>query len=313
MVELVARGDGQTVDGMLEGPRGVTVLGDLLSEYRPADVPVDSSEDEHLATVLDRVQRQLGALEYRASARAVTDDPTGDYVVELRGDGYLDLPDEVTGVRCWQVSAGQGHQVEPRLDARGLCARLGQVSYDGLTSFFAIELTATAGNRQDHVRFVVNAHLQGAPPDRVRDVLARMLKDKQDLLRYLLFLLSDAGPQAVAQLAEIGSGAWQWNASSTSVFGDAPLLETLLEALVGDPDKVDHVARLLADLRESGRDHDLVPTELAAIWQPIAVVRDALRDADDERSAARVLVDAIGPNADVAGAAQDDGDGGVDG
>lgn len=275
LVELVMRGEHATIDHLLEGAEGVTALGDLLTDYAPAAAIEEASEAQQLDSCLELARRRLGALTFRAVATALTEDPYQDYDLHLRADGQLDLPDEVTEVHCWHVSAGQGHQVKPTLRDDGFQAHLGTVSYDGLTSFYALEATAEIGQRRERTRFVVNATLQGAPAGRNEDVLGRLLKDRDDLLRYLLFLLEDSGTEAAALLATISAGPTGGDdTTAPALFGATPLLETLLQALVSDPDKVDQVGRLLRDLERAGRLDDLVPADLAQIWAPIAAVRD---------------------------------------
>jgi hypothetical protein len=245
----------------------------LIEPYRPAhDDPPDETDTHAVAKVLDAARRAIGALPFVATLMARDVDT---YQLGLRAASAVRLADEITAVSCWPISRGQGHQVTLAPDAEGLSAAFGAVSREGITSFFGVEVQATVGAASDAVRFVVNAELVGAPGGRADQVITQILTNRQDVLRYLLFLLADTSG-GLAGLAELlggateGGGAWD-------VAGDGmPLFETLMRALTRDPDRLDHVAKLLDDLRDSNRADELVPPELDAVWAPIWAARQEL-------------------------------------
>jgi hypothetical protein len=96
------------------------------------------------------------------------------------------------------------------------------------------------------------------------------------VLRYLLLLLSgdsiDAQQLANALTGE-GAGAvrrdrWAW---------ETPLLEAMVRALAGDPERLDHLARVIADIRRTGKAAELLPEDLDLVWEPIWKARQELR------------------------------------
>jgi hypothetical protein len=118
-------------------------------------------------------------------------------------------------------------------------------------------------------RFVVNAVLVGAPANR-REVLMRsMLKDRRQIIRFLLMLLGDieGGP---AESDGAGSPSVWRGTSAFSSEHDQALLEPLLRALDRDPSRLDQVERILRDLGLGSGDEALLEgfEELfAPIWE----------------------------------------------
>ena len=49
-----------------------------------------------------------------------------------------------------------------------------------------------------------------------------------------------------------------------------------MRTLARDPARLDHVAKLLDDLRERDRTRELVPEDLDALWTPIWNIRQEL-------------------------------------
>lgn len=274
LVELRIRQDGVGIDALLALEEGVTTLRAMLEEYVPPDQPdVDDSDAQKLERVLDRARRKLGAFRFTATL-----DPAGDdgFELALTGQGEIELPDEIVAVHCWPISRGQGHQVTPRFDDGEVSAAFGRISEAGITSFFAFELRAQAGSTTDVIRFVVNADLEGAPEGRTERVITQILRDRQDVLRYLLFLLADlsGGYAALMDFLEaIGDGSRRERPLGEF---EPPLFETLVRAVSRDPARLDHIHRLMQDLAESGRVEDLVPEGLELIWEPIWEVREEL-------------------------------------
>jgi hypothetical protein len=272
LVELVgARSDVGTAS-MLETEGEVTSFGHLLRDYPLADTA--TTEDEaarSLAADLERARRLLGRLTYTADARGDCE----PYTLSLRGAGDLVLPDAVTKVHCWRITAGQGHLITPTVTSSGLHADFGRVPEDGLTSFFAFEVAGRTAGHQDVVRFVVNARLRGGPEDRAERVLARLLRNRSDLMRYLQFLLADAGAGILELLEGIGE-ATPSAGSQPSLLEQPALMERLLSTLVHDPTRLVHVDRLLHDLDETGRIEELAPPGLRELWSAVDEVRREL-------------------------------------
>ena len=270
LVELTGDSESFSVTSLLEADDGNATFGSMLLDHEPSGDEVDESADR-LERELDRARREIGQLRFTATVRAHGD----EYAVTLTTDRLPDLPRSIVDVRIWRLSLGQGH-------AHSVIEHDGhweidypRVDYRGLSAFFAIELIAQVDGKEDRAQMCVTADLGGAPPSRVDDVITHILQDSNQVIRYLLFLLADSGADASEQLAAIttlqGDGG-----SGGGLFGSAPLLETLLHALSRDPRKLDHVGRLVADLRRTGSAEELLPPGLEQLWDAIAAAREEL-------------------------------------
>lgn len=272
LVELATRSWRHGIDRLLEaGTPDATGLRDLLQPYRPRhDEPAQKTAHEELQRLLDRYRRSLAAAAYRARLTAHED----GFLLELTADEVGAVGEEVASVRCWPITLGAGHAVVPRLEAGRLHARFGRVSPQGVTSFFAFELTARHEHLTEDVTFAINAHLVGAPHERREQVLTELLRTRDDVLRYLLLLLADADTEALSAALAASDGSmgahWEHPAREPALF------ERLVRTLATDPARLDHVARLIDDLRRTGRHHELLPDGIEAVWEPIWQARERL-------------------------------------
>lgn len=270
LVQLTGRRDRFNLTSLLDAGDGDATFGSMLVDHAPTQDEHDDTS-ERLERELDRARREIGRLRFTATVQEAGD----DFAIRLITDRLPDLPESIVDVRIWRLSLGQGHAhsvIEhdghwaidyPRVDLRGMSA------------FFAIELLAEVSGRQDRAQMAVTAELVGAPPSRVEDAITHILQDSDQVVRYLLFLLADSGAEAADQLTALASQSGNGDGGG-GMFGAAPLLETLLSALSRDPRKLDHVGRLVEDLRRNGSADELLPEGLEQLWDAIAAARDEL-------------------------------------
>ncbi len=105
-------------------------------------------------------------------------------------------------------------------------------------------------------------------------MLANLLKNAADFLAYLRFLLADLeDAQALLEsLATNGSvEPWRTHASQP------PVLEPMIRALGRDPERLDHIARLIADLGRTPDGLSRLPQGFQEVWQPIWQARQEMR------------------------------------
>ena len=169
----------------------------------------------------------------------------------------------------WPITLKQG-QGRPLLSG----VRFDRVSFDALTAFFAIELTATEDRTTEAIRFVITAELEGAPQDREDRLLTRILRNKADVLRYLHLLLAP-DDQPLAGLLDANAGGEDRQFAG---FGDTALFETMARALARDPQRLDHAASLIESLRRTSGGQELLPSGFDDVWEPIWAAREELRE-----------------------------------
>ena len=143
-----------------------------------------------------------------------------------------------------------------------------------LSSLFAFSVEAAEGSRKKQERFTLNLLLEGAPEDRRDRVLRTVLRDRERVLRFLLFLLADGDPRQATRLLRSGGQAGEGEGPPIMAL---PLFESLLHALERDGAKLDHVARLIDDLRKTPEGEALIPEGFAEVWDPVWAAREAQR------------------------------------
>lgn len=271
MVELVGGRAACGIDMILGTEQGTTSFRDLLIPFEPLETPLlPDPTAEELAKRLEDARCTLSSERWLAVA-SKADEDRFDLTLRPAGDRWPRL-DESVRVQCWPITVAES-MARPLATPEPL--RFGPLSVEGLTPFFAFELTARAGGQENSVRFVVNARLTGAPADRRERLLRYHLRDPQQLIRFLLLLLSldeKASEGVPPNWSTIGIG----NFGSTSTA--EALLEPMLRALAESPAALDQVAQTLDDLKRTPDGAAVIPEGLAHLWAPIWEARQRLSE-----------------------------------
>jgi hypothetical protein len=260
------------IDALMAKGQGEARFSDLLKlyvehEYRPPD-----ELEEGLRARIDEARQALVRAAMVARVGAESDE--GIFTVALVcGRESATIPEAVS-VRCWPVMLGQGASVP--LGASGSELARFVVTGEELSSLFAFSVEAAEGSRRREERFTLNLLLEGAPADRRDRVLRSVLRDRDRVLRFLIFLLADGDPQQAAGLLASGDRTGDGEGEDSYVI-DLPLFESLLRALEREPAKLDHVAGLVEDLRKTPEGEALIPEGFTEIWDPIWAAREARR------------------------------------
>jgi hypothetical protein len=265
------------VDAVLGAERETGLL-TLLQRFDPdkAGIPCDDAQ-ERLDALVETWQRTIARLGLRACVYSTTSPEQFEVHLQSSQSVPGQIPPSLS-ILCWPVTLGTGSAAAVRLDDTTV-AQFHQLSYEALSTFFAFEISARDRDRQGVTRFVLNLPLEGAPPDRRQRLLRSMLQNRAQVLRFLLLLLSDSGAEldgvlrATRALAEFGV-----TGSASQLFG-LPLFEAMVRALDRDPARLEHIARLVDDLRSSPETSQLLPDDFDAIWEPIrAAAAEVKRD-----------------------------------
>lgn len=263
-VEVLAELQGPAsvgVAALLAETEGETNFVDLMADYRPLPEPVAETEQEQLELRLETLRRGIAATRFVASVAPGGD----DFVLSLTGDDPLPTMDaDELELSIWPVTLDESSSARPLAPGQPAKADF-TLTLEGLTSFFAVRVSARRGQVSGTSRFLVNTRLEGVPKDRHSRLLAGMLRDPDRLLRYLLMLLADEG--TVLEGDGTGRGAGWWSTWAGAGWGELPLLELLLRALDRYPQRLDHIDQLLRDLADE-RDR-VLPEGFDAVWKPV--------------------------------------------
>ena len=135
-----------------------------------------------------------------------------------------------------------------------------------ISAFFAFESTIILEEKRLADGFVLKLPLTGAPEDRTERVLRALLKDKSQVLRLMLLLLSLDGRSDPGGLI-VGPG--RTNGGNWASQGMIPLFECMIRALARDQRRLDDLNHLIQDLRSHPDTKDLLPDRIDEIWEPI--------------------------------------------
>ena len=248
-------GIASVLDGSAEAPG----LGALLAEYSVSEE--EGAADAAIATSyeLEGFHQQL-ALNTPVLHITPVDGERVEAGLTLTIPG--DPPGETT---VWLASLpGGGHR-------RGLADPLTwTLAPIHVTPFIAVETTAGAGDARVTRRCVLKATLTGAIDDRRHRAVFDILRSKQDVLRYLVFLLGDPSYDALfAQLAGLDVERYVDNPVPGPQNLEVALFEPLVRATGRDQDALARVASLVEELRELPNGRDLVPDGFEELWDVV--------------------------------------------
>ena len=262
MVELVGRKSRFGVDQFLRQAKGETTFADLLKEYdrNAAPVPADATAQK-LDDLLHATKRALAAAGPRLVVTSASESDSFDMSMEwTRAPRW---PHATVEIRAWPIT--QQAERAQTLDKSMVFSRL---SYGGLTPLIAFAITAKLGEAKRESVFVMNLPLQGAPEDRQDRIVRSLIENREQLLRYILFLLA-SGDETAASSGDLRKLLKSLEDGPDRTPANPCLLETMLRALHRGPAQLERVSSLLEVLRKQPGSSELLSNDFQKIWEPI--------------------------------------------
>ena len=273
VVELTGLRSRFGIDTLLDGKDGEPPFSSLLRElenFQPACV-----EDPELAAIEKKIEDARSVLvaaplHFRCNSNE-NDAARYDLAVEWPAPGGL-VPNGVE-VACFPVTLREEYA---RALSQEVPVSFPNLSLLDITRFLELRLSAGQGDRRRVERFVRHLPMLGEPDGREEKVLHSLLVNKKEFINYLLLLLADEGSNGAGSESVDG----QVEGAAGMGFTTPAILETLLRALDRAPARLDHVHRLVTDLRSKPDAAELLPAGFDAVWDPIWRAR--LERATDE-------------------------------
>jgi hypothetical protein len=242
---------------------------DLLVEFPGNPRP---KPKEHFKMMIEESKRKLAKADMHA--RASPSDNLG-FNLYLEGETLI-FPAEIS-ICCWPIT--KPHEFAKEFNGSNQpYAAFSVVSNQALTSFFAFQITAKSGEELESSRFVLNLPLEGAP-ERTNDILEYLVKDEEQLIRFMLLMLSDEKSQPFGEDERkvIPTERPREKTSHTSII---PLFECMVQALAHDPSKIDEIKTLIDDLSKNPKTDKKLPEEFESVWGPIWSARMKIKHDD---------------------------------
>lgn len=255
------------VEAVLNGSPEAPGLSRIMEEYTVTNKA--GADDATIATSyeLERFHQQLAVAEPVLHVGSVD----GDRVAVTL---TLTIPAEAPGAtRIWIASL----PAETQAQALGSPLHW-TIAPINVTPFIAIETTLGTGAARVTRRCVLKAKLTGAIDGRRNDAVFSILRSKEDVLRYLVFLLGDPSYDALfAQLAGVDGERYSGSDRPVLTSADVALFEPLVRATGRDEDALARVASLVEDLRALPNGDELVPDGFDELWGVVWQVHEERR------------------------------------
>jgi hypothetical protein len=274
LVELRGKSKHMGVEAILAPQlQGVSVLQDLLEPYTPApESDVDPSV-RILEQALRLMRQYVVDLELEVKAELIDADL---FNLKLLPTKSPKLPEVEIELQCWPLSLQQAVDAQFLSTVSNWKAIFSSTSFESLTTFFAFEGRVIVDGKSDTCRFMLNLPSSGFPPDRRQRLLGHLLKDRQQVMRYLFLLLSEDGSFSLSDFTEMPGNTGSSTSTNEGYHAELPMLESLVRALESNPEKLDHIERLVTELSSTAEGQALLPEEFEQIWKPLWQARKAL-------------------------------------
>lgn len=274
LVELLGSKQQFGIDALLAFQDKEVTFRSLLESYIPPTEPViDENPLEDLAN-----WAEVQLLQLQLSAIVLPIEEPDQYCLQLQFEAVElpEFPAEIQ-VKCYPMTRCDLATLLEAQTTRTIDFK--PLTCQAITSFFAFEIW-TSDNQQKLSSFLLNVPLMGVPANRRQQILRSLLQDKNQVLKLLMFLLSNNKAEVRELLDGFGidsiTGASGLNASNGGSPSLFPVFEAMIRALDRNPMKLDHVARLVEDLRQLPEEEQVLPDNFVAIWQPIYTARQKL-------------------------------------
>jgi hypothetical protein len=250
------------VDQLL-GPEG---LAPVLIPASESTVQTEEPDARQQAqATLESLRAQVAATALRACCER--DVESGGW--RLRLQGALGLERSDVGLRIWPITLPDTHAVVVSGPVEELM--LGPLAAASLTGLLAFELTHPATGAQ--LRFVRLLALENLPEERDAAILETVIRNRDGFVRYLLFLLGDAGDGQSAWAPVRGAGG-TWLDGALASLG---LLEELVRALGRHPERLREVARVVEVMKKNPEADRLLPPQFLETWSAFEEVLEVRR------------------------------------
>jgi hypothetical protein len=262
MVELVGKKSRFGVDEFLRQVKGETTFADLLQTYdlsAPA-IPVDKLERE-LDNLIQAVKRAVAAAGPRLVVTSAGE--TDLFDLTLQWTRAPKWPVGTFELRAWPIT-----QHAERGQLLGESITFTRLSCAGLTPLIAFSIVAKVGDAEREAVFVLNLPLDGAPEDRQDRIVRSLIENREQLLRYILFLLA-CGDEAAASSGDLRKLLEAAGTPGGYARQNPYVLETMLRALHRSPRQLERVASLLEVLRKQPGSSELLSDDFQKIWEPL--------------------------------------------
>ncbi|MYB16450.1 MAG: hypothetical protein F4X41_05380 [Chloroflexi bacterium] len=239
---------------------------DLITTFVP-DGPIPETDgDNSLERALDEAAEIVARADLSASVEGTED---GAFTLRIQVQCPLKFDRWIKWVKCRPATLHPN-----RADYLEDGVKFEDLRLEDVSGFLSVEVSADCGGGDKFRRFARPIPVAGMPADRLQRLIAGTLENRQRLMQLLWLLLTPDGEVNYGDFTGIRGGAEH----PAQVWGTAfsGLLEGALETLADRPERLDHVDRLLRELRSTEFGAGLVGDDFADAWESVMTVRKQL-------------------------------------
>ena len=178
-------------------------------------------------------------------------------------------------IKCWPITLPENDAKVIDLSTIPFECNFNEISLLAITAFMAFSVNVKIGRKNFTHNFMMRLPIVGLPEIRERSILASIIEDKEDFLRYLRLLLSNQEELDIQTLLETTNYHEEGRINQITWEDlDLPLLENLVRALSRSPVlTIDRIENLIGDLKSTEQGRALIPPEFDDLWQIIISAR----------------------------------------
>lgn len=274
LVELVGKRSVCGVEQFLENSAEHSKFADLWQEFTPTAKALQPDPlQKQLEERLRLAQTALVSAHWQGKIQPAFKED--EFLLELEPKTNPSIKPDVE-IQYWPLTLSPALAVSYQTKNASPVV-FGPFAVESITAFIVFQLTARKDERSMKLQFVLHIPVSGLPENRRERLLRAMLKNRDQVMRFLLFILADGQSDVISGDA----GALALDAPNSSVDGqnhrsEPPLFESLVQALYRDPTRLDQIARTIADLELTSEGQQLLPPDFHVIWDPVWEARQRL-------------------------------------
>ena len=243
----------------------------MLRPYTRTEKPKEMSLSKKLEAILENARQAISAAGIRGQ---ITHSMERGYAVTLKAGAPLFFgTDNLLGT-CYPISLPANRALDIAALTRGDPLTFVDLTPVGLCTFFAFHLEAQLEKEKAGISFILNLPVDGMPADRDKTIMRSIVSDKDRFVRYLLFLLSEDSHCGAADHLYLSLLKGKDEGNTARVFLPLQLLEELVRAYSRDKSKLDHIARLVEDLKQSEESQSILPEGFDQVWEAFSALRN---------------------------------------
>ena len=243
----------------------------MLRPYKRIEKSKEKDLSKQLETILENARQTISAAGIQSR---VSHNPERGYTITLKARAPFSFGMDTVHGTCYPISIAANNAQDVASLQKGEPLDFIDLSSVGLTTFYAFHLEAELQKEKTAISFVLNIPVEGIPADRDKLIMRSIISDKDRFVRYLLFLLSEDPHCGCMDNLYLSLLQQKEGARAGHLFPPLQLLEEMVRAYSRDKEKLDRIARLVDDLKQSEEIQSILPEGFDQVWEAFLALRN---------------------------------------